>query len=416
MGPLPTVPEWVTLEHRVAELLTQQEINGWYFDEEAGVRLESTKRRELEDLCTSLRDRHPSVAGADFVPRRNNKSTGYVEGCPSVRLKELNPSSRDHIAWVMSTFYGWKPTQFTDKGKATIDEVVLKDIGTDIALKFLRVLELTKQLGMLSEGVNAWLKLSRDHRIHHHCSVATNTFRCAHRKPNLAQVIADDDFRSLFRATPGYTMVGADLSGIELRMLAHYLSRYDSGRYADILLNGDIHQVNADKIGISRRLVKTVTYAFLYGAGDRKIGFSYDPQLSDSAASKKGKEIRQAYLDAIPGLEKLVSAVKSKAESGYINLCDGRRCSVDGSHKALNYLLQGSAGCVAKAWMVESSTFQARQLAFVHDELQYECKPEDAEALAKHLESSALKAGEYYNLRIPIEAEAKIGATWADVH
>ena len=66
-------------------------------------------------------------------------------------------------------------------------------------------------------------------------------------------------------------MVGADLSGIELRMLAHYLARFDGGRYADILLNGDIHQVNADKIGISRK-VKTVTYAFLYGAGDEKIG------------------------------------------------------------------------------------------------------------------------------------------------
>ena len=70
-------------------------------------------------------------------------------------------------------------------------------------------------------------------------------------------------------------MVGADLSGIELRMLAHYLARYDEGRYASILLHGDIHQENADKIGISRRQVKTVTYAFLYGAGDNKIGLSY---------------------------------------------------------------------------------------------------------------------------------------------
>ena len=97
-------------------------------------------------------------------------------------------------------------------------------------------------------------------------------------------------------------MVGADLSGIELRMLAHYLARYDGGRYADILLNGDIHQTNADKIGISRKLVKTVTYAFLYGAGDEKIGHSYDKQLSSSKAKKKGKEIRAAYIEAIEGL------------------------------------------------------------------------------------------------------------------
>ena len=86
-------------------------------------------------------------------------------------------------------------------------------------------------------------------------------------------------------------MVGADLSGIELRMLAHYLARYDGGRYADILLNGDIHQVNADKIGISRKLVKTVTYAFLYGAGDEKIGHSYDKQLYRPA--KRRRRVRK---------------------------------------------------------------------------------------------------------------------------
>jgi len=322
----------------------------------------------------------------------------------------------------MRTHHNWKPGKTTNTGKAVIDETVLKDIGTEEALQFFRCFELTKQLGMLSEGNNAWLKLVRNNRIHHHCSVATNTFRCAHRSPNLAQVPSDLEFRKLFRASPGYVMVGADLAGIELRMLAHYLARYDGGRYGDVLLNGDIHQENADKIGISRRLVKTVTYAFLYGAGDNKIGLSYDAQLSPQAAKKKGAEIRQAYMDAIPGLEKLVTAVKSKAESGYISLCDGRRCAVDGSHKALNYLLQGSAGIVAKQWMIhihntiKTCDIQAHQLAFVHDELQFECPPEYTDTLSSALTSSSLMAGETYNLRVPIEAEAKVGMTWADVH
>ena len=138
---------------------------------------------------------------------------------------------------------------------------------------------------MISEGVNAWQKLVTTYsRIHHHCSVATSTFRCAHRKPNLAQVPSDERFRSLFTVGPGLIMVGADLAGIELRMLAHYLARYDGGRYAKILTTGDIHQTNADKIGITRSQVKTVTYAFLYGAGDTKIGHSYDKQLSDDNA------------------------------------------------------------------------------------------------------------------------------------
>ena len=422
METLSTIPEWITLEHDVARILTEQEIHGWYFDEPAAWELESSLRRELEGLTQLLRNRYPYVKDREFTPKRPNKTQGYIAGATLTKLKEFSPTSRDHIAWVMTNLHGWKPDKETASGKTAIDEVVLKEIGTEESLQFFRCLELTKQLGMLSEGKNAWLKLVRNNRIHHHCSVATNTFRCAHRNPNLAQVPSDLNFRKLFTASPGLCMVGADLSGIELRMLAHYLARYDGGRYGDVLLNGDIHQVNADKIGISRRLVKTVTYAFLYGAGDIKIGLSYDQQLSTQAAKKKGAEIRQAYMDAIPGLEELVTAVKSKAESGHINLCDGRRCAVDGSHKALNYLLQGSAGIVAKQWMIHthntiaSCEIKAHQLAFVHDELQFECPPDYSDTLSSALTLSALLAGETYNLRVPIEAEAKVGQTWADVH
>ena len=221
-------------------------------------------------------------------------------------------------------------------------------------------------------------------------------------------------------ATPGLVMVGADLSGIELRMLAHYLARWDGGRYADILLNGDIHQTNADKIGISRRQVKTVTYAFLYGAGDEKIGHSYDPQLSTKRAKAKGKEIRAAYVDAVDGLGDLLEAVKKASERGHIKSIDGRKIAVDSSHKALNYLLQSGAGVIAKRWMVIADNklrgIDTHQLAFVHDELQYECYPNDVDTLSTSLVQSAAEAGQYYNMRIDIAAEATTGSTWADTH
>jgi DNA polymerase I-like protein with 3'-5' exonuclease and polymerase domains len=419
---LPQIPDWVKLEHRAAQILTTQELHGWYFDEPAAWELESTLRRELEGLSQVLRDRHPLIAGSEFTPRRPNKTQGYVTDATFTRLKELNPTSRDHIAWVMQTHYGWTPTQFTDKGKATIDEVVLKEINTEISLQFFRCLELTKQLGMLSEGINAWLKLVRNNRIHHHCSVATSTHRCAHRKPNLGQVPHESEFRKLFRASPGYVMVGADLAGIELRMLAHYLGRYDGGRYGNVLLHGDIHQENADRIGISRRLVKVVTYAFLYGAGDQKIGLSYDQSLSQDKAKQKGKEIRQAYMDAIPGLQKLVEATKKAAERGYIRSIDSRHISVDSGHKALNYLLQSGAGVIAKRWMVLTheaiirADIEAHQLAFVHDELQFETTPPFIDDLKFSLQWAAAHAGEYYQLRIPIAADATSGSTWADTH
>ena len=420
MEAFPTLPEWITLEHQVATILTKQEHHGWYFDEQSARELESTLRTELESTQAKIRADFPYVAGAVFTPKRDNQRTGYVKGVSFTRLKDFNPQSRDHIAWILSTHCDWQPSSLTNSGKAVIDETVLKDIGTDIALRFLRVLELTKMLGMISQGVNAWQKLvTTSNRIHHHCSVGCATHRASHRNPNLSQVPSDERFRRLFTASPNLVMVGADLSGIELRMLAHYLARYDGGRYADILLNGDIHQENADKIGISRRQVKTVTYAFLYGAGDQKIGTSFDGSLGETQAKRKGKEIRKAFVDAIPGLSDLLQAVKRAAERGYVRGLDGRNISVDKGHVALNYLLQGSAAIIAKRWMVladEKLDSHSHQLGFIHDELQYETIPASVNDLKFLLELTAVQAGEYYNLRLPIAAESKSGKNWAEVH
>ena len=426
MEAFPKIPEWITFETQVAQILTEQELHGWYFDRKAAWELASSLRSELESVNELLLNRYPFIEDEEFTPKRSNRTKGWHAGCPFTKLKDFNTSSRDQIAWLLQRRYGWKPTTVTPSGRPVIDEVTLKEAlaqGVEVAEQFLKILDITKKLGMISEGANAWLKLcTTADRIHHHCSVATNTHRCAHRHPNLGQTPSDENFRKLFRASPGLTMVGADLSGIELRMLAHYLGRYDGNRYAEILLNGDIHQVNADKIGVSRKLVKTITYAFLYGAGDVKIGLSYDKTLPTNKAKAKGKEIRAAYIAAVPGLDKLLKAITKAAERGFIRSLDGRKIAVDSTHKALNFCLQSGAATVAKRWMVinhdtvEQCNLYADQLAFVHDELQFECHPDHVDDLKFSLEMSAVAAGEYYNLRIPIAAEAGSGPTWNETH
>ena len=421
MRTFPPLSDSCRLEHRVAEILTEQEIHGWTFDEQKSFQLESHLRREMEELTQVLRNKWTFVGGALFTPKRDISTQGYIAGAEFQRLKEFNPTSRDHIAWILTNRLNVKLNKITTTGKPIIDEITLMEIDIPFSKLCAKCLMIKKKLGMISEGVNAWNKLvTTKGKIHHNCSVSTNTFRCAHRKPNLAQVPSDKEFRELFTASPKHIMVGADLSGIELRMLAHYLGRYDGGRYADILLNDDIHQVNADKIGITRRQVKTVTYAFLYGAGNEKIGMSYDNSLQPKEARKKGSEIREAFVSAIEGLSDLLGAVSNKAANGYLLALDGRRVLVDSPHKALNYLLQCSAGIVAKRWMVIANDAihnpHTHQLAFVHDELQYETPQEDATNLMNLLEKAAELAGEYYDLRCPIAAESKQGKTWADVH
>lgn len=183
MFPIYQPPEWVELETEVARILTQQELHGWSFDERSAWELEQTIRGELRDTQELLRQRHPYVAGAVFNPKRNNRTQGYVAGAPFTKLKDTNLTSRDHIAWILQTFHGWNPTQMTTTGKPIIDETILTEIGSETSMMFLKCLTAQKMLGLLSEGVNAWLKLVTKSRIHHHCSVTTSTFRCSHRNP-----------------------------------------------------------------------------------------------------------------------------------------------------------------------------------------------------------------------------------------
>tara|TARA_Y100001963_G_scaffold65810_1_gene91607 strand:+ start:189 stop:1448 length:1260 start_codon:yes stop_codon:yes gene_type:complete len=419
MGTFPKIPEPVILEHQIAEMMQDQKRVGWPFDERKAQELENTLMNKLESLRAQAGGLCRYIPGNLFTPKRDNKTQGYIAGAEMQRLKDFNPSSRDHVAWLLQR-KGWKPYKLTATGKAVIDEVVLKEIGTEEALLFLGILETQKKLGMLSQGNNAWLKLVKNGRLHHSCFIGAATHRMAHAKPNLAQVSSDTDCRELFITKPGWKLIDSDLAGIELRMFAHYLHRYDGGRYAEILLNGDIHQKNADKIGITRKQVKTVTYAFLYGAGDRKIGASYDSQLSEDKAKQKGKEIRKAYLDAIPGLKQLLEAVHKASTRGYVLGLDHRSISVDSRHKSLNYLIQGSSATVAKRWLVLTANklrdIKHERYAFVHDEQVLGSPQSSSEDVAFACKLAALEAGEYYKIRLPIEADAQVGNNWAEVH
>ena len=420
MDTFPKIHPSIVLEHDTAQLMAQQKTTGWPFNVEKAQELENALLTRLEQLRKQAETVCHYVPHNLFTPKRDNKKQGYFAGAEMQRLKDFNPSSREHIAWWFKTFQGWKPTKLTPTGKAVIDETVLKEIGTEEALVFLEILVTQKKLGMVSQGSNAWLKLVKDGRLHHSCFIGAVTHRMAHSHPNLAQVSSDKDCRELFITKPDWKLIDSDLAGIELRLFAHYLHRYDGGQYAKILLEQDIHQVNADKIGISRRQVKTITYCFLYGGGNQKLGLSYDNMLPLEAAKKKGAEIRRAYMDAIPGLEKLVEDTKRVAGGGSIRAIDKRQIIVDKEHKALNCLLQASAAVIAKRWLLLThqnigQTVHERY-AFVHDEQVLGAPVPNAQFIADVCKLSALQAGEYYNIRLPIEADAQIGDNWAQVH
>lgn len=418
----------IQLEHDVAAIMAKQETSGWPFDVKKAQQLESVLRTEMDQLADQMRATFPYVDGGQMTPKRPNATLGYIKDAPFTKLKEFNPTSREHIGWAFMTWRGWKPEVFTNTGKPKIDEGVLQSIGTMEADTFGRILELQKALGQLSDGANAWLKVvTKDGRIHHTCQLATNTGRNAHSRPNLGQTSSDPRCRELFGPGKGMRQVGADASGLELRMLGHYLAFYDAGAFADVVVNGDIHQQNADRVGCSRKDVKTLTYAFIYGASDRKIGVSLDKSLDEKKAVLLGKDIRKKFLEAIPGLDQLLKAVNKRAESDVLKGLDGRPIRLQGKkHAALNYLLQSAGAIVCKRWnaiayqQLEQLGYRwgldYQWLGWIHDEIQLAVQPHLVNDAKFQLEWSIVQAGEYYKLRVPLASEAKEGASWAECH
>jgi len=221
--------------------------------------------------------------------------------------------------------------------------------------------------------------------------------------------------------------VAADASGLELRMLGHYLAEFDGGAFADVVVNGDIHQQNADRVGCTRKEVKTLTYAFIYGASDRKIGTSLNKSLNETEAKALGEEIRAKFLKAIPGLDGLLKSVDESARADVLVGLDGRPIKLQGKkHAALNYLLQSAGAIVCKRWnVILFEWFQSQKLhwdidyqwlGWIHDEIQLAVQPHLINDTKFALEWSIVQAGEYYDLKVPLAGEAKDGETWADCH
>lgn len=429
----------VNLEMRMAEIMAQQEASGFRFDVAAAERVRGELQAEAENLELTIQARYVYVPGKVYTPKRANKTKGYVAGAPMTKLLDFNPTSRQHIAWALQNHRGARFTKVTETGKPKVDEATLSEMR-DLALSqdntllhqecemFIRLLTLQKWLGQLSEGTNSWFNtIEPDGCIHHSCSLATQTGRNAHRGPNLGQVVSAPWARQLFVPHPGHVMVGADLEGLELRCLGHYLSAYDKGAFADVVLNGDIHQQNADRVGCSRRDVKTLTYAFIYGAGDQKLGHSLHPELSDAQKKQLGQELRRKFLDAIPGLEPLINAVKERVRaSGRLRGLDGRPIFCRAEHASLNYLLQSAGAIISKRWVVVGQdlldeaglTYDVdyTRCAYVHDEVQFSVVPQEVDRVKTLLENAAPLAGQYYKFRVPITASADSGQNWSDTH
>jgi DNA polymerase I-like protein with 3'-5' exonuclease and polymerase domains len=187
--------------------------------------------------------------------------------------------------------------------------------------------------------------------------------------------------------------------------------------YTSLILDGDIHSYNQEAAGLpTRNDAKTFIYAFLYGAGDAKIGSIV------GGGAKQGATLRQKFLQSLPALRRLLDRVGMAAARGHIKGLDGRRVHVRSEHAALNTLLQSAGAIVMKKALViaigrlDEYSYPYKLVAQVHDEMQVEVPEVYADRVGIIFRNAIRQAGRELNLNCPTEGDMQIGSSWADTH
>jgi DNA polymerase I-like protein with 3'-5' exonuclease and polymerase domains len=432
----------VRLEHDVARIVEQQRANGFEFDMRKAMLLVALFAEKLNaveaEVHESFKPRvNVQILSPQYTKTNRLAKTAKDQDDKGVRLTddewlemELNgkPIRREtHIPFNLGSRKqigeylveaGWKPKNYTPTGQPIVDEGTLskvKDIPE--AQMIAKYLMLQKRLAQ----VNSWIKaVEPDGRIRGYVNPnGAVTGRMTHSHPNTAQVPSTNspygaECRACWTVKSGNKLVGIDASGLELRMLAHYMNDED---YTNEILNGDIHTTNQKLAGLeSRNQAKTFIYALLYGAGDAKLG-------SVAKRGKAvGKQLRRQFLDSLPSFKQLIQRVQRESKKGFLKGLDGRKLFVRSEHAALNTLLQGAGAIVMKEALVilEHNLWlkriDAKIVANVHDEWQIECRPSVAEKVGKLGVEAIIQAGKNLNLNCPLDGDYNIGDGWHETH
>ena len=428
--------ESARLEQGCSLILKEQEQNGFQFDQPKAEKLLSNFYKRMSEVTEEVhkvfkpkwvdiklvtpkfkKDGNLSKSGLRVKEYEQLIETKKYEPFMRQELQDFNLGSRKQIGEYLKDF-GWKPNKFTPTGQPIVDEKVLHKI-TDIpeAQLIAEYLLLQKRIAQ----IESWIKfVENDGRVHGFVIPnGTITGRMTHRNPNMAQVPSvktpyGTECRECWIVPRGYKLVGIDASGLELRMLAHYMKDEE---FTNEIINGDIHSRNQKIAGLkSRNQAKTFIYALLYGAGDAKLG-------SVVGGSKdSGAKLRERFFANQPTFKTLRDRVTKAATKGYLKGIDGRRINIRNTHAALNSLLQGGGAIVMKRALIilnneaTKNNLDYKFVANIHDEWQVEVSKDHTKDFGSLAVQAIKDAGDYYNMRCPLDAEYKVGGNWSETH
>jgi hypothetical protein len=427
----------IELEQSIAGIIKQQEVNGFKFDMQSALVLLAELREKKQQIEDEVHDTFkpkwvdtklvtPYIRTTDGKLSKRGLTDDEYARClntmnyePFMRqtLQDFNLGSRKQIGEYLIDF-GWKPERFTPTGQPIVDEKTLSEVTHIREAKLIAdFLLIQKRIAQ----VDSWVSSVRDDGRVHGFVIPNGaiTGRMTHRNPNMAQVPSvhspyGKECRSCWVVDEGNVLLGVDASGLELRMLAHYM---DDETYIKEILDGDIHTANQKAAKLkSRNQAKTFIYALMYGAGDEKLGKVVEGNTTD------GRRAREYFFDNNPAFKSLRDRVTRAAGKKFLKGLDGRKLYIRNNHAALNTLLQGAGAIVMKKaltildGLLKLNTIDYKFVANIHDEWQIEVKESQADFVGEMAVKSFKQAGEFYNLRCPLDGEYKIGRDWSETH
>lgn len=456
--------ECLELEHQVARIITQQEINGVRFDYERAIEYVRLLGDRIAAIDSQLRPLLPrsyrargvvisepfKVTGGykkvvtDWYPDLSGPNGNYVCG-PFTRLDVIE-LDLDSVAQLKEFLYtqGWVPTEwnYDDDGNPTSPKLT-EDSYDSITGDLGRLIKDRLLYTHRQRQIRGWIERVRpDGRLTASANpCGTPTGRARHSNVvNVPKASPDvffgTEMRSLFIASEGRKLVGHDADGLEIRFIAHYLGDPEFIKAlvsGDKKLGTDIHSLNMKRWEMdSRDDAKTTLYALVYGAGDDKLGSI----VGKDAAH--GAWIRKVAYEHMPSIESLLKKVAKAAKRGWLKGLDGRKIWLRRKSAAMNSLIQSAGAIMMKKSMVllhESVLsnfshvsigqgsdleymidFPVKKVLDIHDEAQADVMDEYVDQYIELAEQSIVKAGEFFKIKCPLVAEAKAGSNWAETH
>ncbi len=426
------------IEHEFAKIHQMQRKRGWHFAKDRAIAVGKELKQKLNETDNSLKTfLKPNCKKVTTISKPFKKNGSYSMQCDRYNIKPLGPcsiiefndinlASADQRKKLLLSL-GWQPTEwnYNDDGAKTSPKLTEDsydslpgELGQLLAIRAKILARLKLLLGSEGKGTGLIANVRADGRISADgIPCATPTGRMIHRVvvniPKCSKFYGQQ-IRELFTCDDDRILMGCDLSSIQWRCFAHYNK---DPEVIETVSHGDIHEyINKIARLDNREIAKQLGFGILFGGGTPLVA-----QITGRKI-KEAEKIKSRIINELPGFRNLIERVRIACKKGHLIGLDGRKLYFRKVYSALNLLIQSAEAIIVKKAAIiinndiYKNNYDAFQVGLSHDEFIFDCEKKVGKVLTSIAIDAIKLAGVELGLRCPLDAKAKTGQNWAEIH